>query len=141
MKKGFTLIEILVAATIIAILVTVGVVSYSTTTRNARDGKRKSDLEQIRQAMEMYRTDNGKYPSNCSTYTDVSSCLTALVSTYIPSLPVDPKATPYMVQLTNPDASSNYYGYCISANLEATPALYVSPCPHNSGYNYSVKNP
>lgn len=60
---GFTLIELLVAATIIILLTTIGVVSYQTAARNSRNAKRKADLETVRQAMIMYRSENGVYPT------------------------------------------------------------------------------
>jgi len=61
---GFTLIEILVVTTIIAILAAIGIVSYSQTNKNARDKKRQADIEQIRSALEMYRADEGVYPTD-----------------------------------------------------------------------------
>jgi general secretion pathway protein G len=59
---GFTLIELLVAATIIILLTTIGVVSYHRASINSRNAKRKADLETVRQAMIMYRSDQGTYP-------------------------------------------------------------------------------
>lgn len=61
-KAGFTLIELLVAMTIIAVLLGISLVSYQGTKKSSRDGKRKADLEQIRSALEMCRTDAGSYP-------------------------------------------------------------------------------
>ena len=61
-QKGFTLIELLVAMTVAAVLMGLALVSYQSARKSARDAKRKSDLEQIRSALEMYRSDNGKYP-------------------------------------------------------------------------------
>lgn len=61
-KKGFTLIELLVVMTIIAVLAGLALVSFQGARKTARDGKRKTDLEQIRSALEMYRTDEGEYP-------------------------------------------------------------------------------
>jgi prepilin-type N-terminal cleavage/methylation domain-containing protein len=60
--KGFTLIELLVVIAIIGILITVGAVSYQRAVRLSRDSKRKTDLEQIRQALETYRSEEGVYP-------------------------------------------------------------------------------
>ena len=54
-SRGFTLIELLVVIAIIGILITVGAVSYQRAVRLSRDSKRKTDLEQIRQALETYR--------------------------------------------------------------------------------------
>jgi len=59
---GFTLIELLVAMTIVAVLMGIALVSYQGARKSARDGKRKADLEQVRSALEMCRTDDGSYP-------------------------------------------------------------------------------
>jgi general secretion pathway protein G len=98
-RRGFTLIEVLVAATIIALLTAIGVVSYASANRSARDAKRKSDLEQIRAALEMFRADCGKYPvtntvvpgntlalngTSCPGYSDSTV-------TYMRQVPQDPK--------------------------------------------------
>ena len=59
--RAFTLIEILVVATIIAVLVTVTAVSFANAQKNSRNAKRKTDLETVRQALVLYRQDNGDY--------------------------------------------------------------------------------
>jgi len=61
-KNGFTLIELLVVATIIIVLTTIGLVSYRTVSRNSRNAKRKTDIETVRQAAIMYRSEIGDYP-------------------------------------------------------------------------------
>lgn len=75
-KHGFTLIELLVAMTIIAVLAGLGLVSYQGARKSARDGRRKTELEEIRSALEMYRSDNNNYPGTLgplSGYTEVPS--------------------------------------------------------------------
>ncbi len=63
MKNGFTLIEILVVATIIVLLSGIVIGSYSSFLKSARDAKRKADIENIRGALELYRSNNGgSYP-------------------------------------------------------------------------------
>ncbi|MBI4004548.1 prepilin-type N-terminal cleavage/methylation domain-containing protein, partial [Candidatus Roizmanbacteria bacterium] len=57
-QKAFTLIEILVVATIIGLLLAGAVASYTTLNRSSRDARRKADAEQIRSALEMYRSNN-----------------------------------------------------------------------------------
>lgn len=61
-KNGFTLIELLVVMTILAVLFGLAMVSYQGAKKSARDGKRKVDLEEVRSALEMCRTDTGSYP-------------------------------------------------------------------------------
>lgn len=65
-QNGFTLIELLVVTTILILLATIGLVSYQRANQNARNSKRKSDLETVRQALVLYRTDNGAYPVGTS---------------------------------------------------------------------------
>jgi prepilin-type N-terminal cleavage/methylation domain-containing protein len=63
-RNGFSLIEILVVVTIMATLTAIGMVSYSQISKNSRDGKRKADLEQVRAALVLYRTESGEYPTS-----------------------------------------------------------------------------
>lgn len=60
------MIELLVVATIMVVLSTIGLVSYNQAGQNARNGKRKADLETVRQALVLYRADVGSYPAGSS---------------------------------------------------------------------------
>lgn len=98
-KLGFTLIEILVAATIIGLLSTIGLAGFQAVTRSGRDALRKTDLEQIRSALEIYKSEKYQYPAESG-----CSAASALVSDYINTYPVDPKSAIYNYcynQLTN----------------------------------------
>lgn len=90
-KHGFSLIEILVVVTIIGVLMGVGFVSYSSVNKSSRDARRKADLEQIRAALEMYRSDVGTYPVNTGPSCSVAAFRTALAP-YLPTMPTDPRA-------------------------------------------------
>lgn len=109
-KNSFTLIEILVVATIIGLLATGAAVSYSSLSKNSRDAKRKADLEQIKAALEMYRSNNNQYSpytGNCTNYT----ALTTGSPKYIGSMPTDPK--------------SNYFYYCNISTNDYTLGAYL----------------
>lgn len=93
MKKtqAFTLVEILVVATIIGVLATVGVVSYSRFAMQSRDARRRADLESIRTAVEQYRSINNTYPATLTfggSLCDPAGCATG---TYMSKVPTDPK--------------------------------------------------
>lgn len=93
-RRAFTLIEILVVTTIIGLLAGVVAVSYTSVTRSSRDARRKSDLEQIRSALEQYRSNNGTYPAvsvDCSS----SGGITDASGTYLSKLPLDLKCPAY----------------------------------------------
>ena len=65
MKKrlGFTVVEIIVVMSAIAILAGISVVGYGGMQRNARDKERVSDIQVIQNALEVYYDKNGRYPS------------------------------------------------------------------------------
>lgn len=148
-KIGFTLIEILVVISIIAVIISIAIVSYTTINKQSRDAKRKSDLEQVRSALEMFRSDIGYYPSvGSGSWTNASGLNTGdsgtgLVSTYISAVPADPKSSQsYFYTVTPPAPGGNYYNYCLCAQLEFAPAstLTCSVSPPLT-CNYVVKNP
>jgi general secretion pathway protein G len=125
MKKseGFTLIEILVVATIIVLLTAAGVISYSTFLKQSRDVKRKADLGEISAALEMYRSNNDTYP------TVGLSQLTAPV-VYIQTLPTDPKNPTYTYYYT-----ATASDYTLGAYLEnGTTTCVAAQCGANCNY-------
>ncbi len=63
-QSGFTLIELLVVIAILGILSTVGLNSFQSSQMRSRDAKRKSDLKQIANALEMFYSDKGRYPAS-----------------------------------------------------------------------------
>lgn len=65
--KGFTLIELLVVISLIGILAALALVSYTGTQKQARDTRRKSDLKQYQNALEIFANkNNGLYSSRIS---------------------------------------------------------------------------
>jgi len=96
-KFGFTLLEMLVVIGIIAILVSMGFVSYSSAQKKARDAKRKLEMGAIRNAMEQYYSlcnssypvsNGGKVPGSITASTgDGCSADNSIMAT----VPTDPK--------------------------------------------------
>jgi general secretion pathway protein G len=139
-NPGFTLMELLISISIIGILVAIGIVSFATVNRQSRDTKRKSDIEQVRSALEMYRADNGNYPSTGGgSYVDVSTLAADLEPDYIANLPSDPLATQAYMYIATNGSGGTYYGYCISTLLEAEDP--VDSCTPDTGHNFGSKHP
>lgn len=61
-KKGFTLIELMVAMGIIAVLVTMSVVAIQIVQRSLRDTQRRDVLNTVNLWLAGFYNDNGQYP-------------------------------------------------------------------------------
>lgn len=96
-KKGFTLIELILVMTLLAILAIALFGNFNTSLKKGRDAQRKNDLNQLQKALENYYEDNKTYPP----FTDIFGrkfcknyvCLTS--------------DTVYMIKTAN-DPNSNY---------------------------------
>ncbi len=132
-RKGFTLIELLVVVAIIGLLSAVVLVSLGSARKAANDARRKADLKQIANAMEMYYDLQNYYPSiaadDCTTDspTDCANTWTTslgLLTTWMSVPPVDPtnNATYYYRVKINSSTTSQF---CVIANnLQNTTAAY-----------------
>ena len=83
------IIKVTHAFTIIGIIFASGIVSYTSITQRSRDAKRKSDIEAIRQSLEMCRSLSGVYPMDI---VNTVTCTTGEV--LMTSVPNDPKPCP-----------------------------------------------
>ena len=120
-KKGFTLVELMIVITIIAILATIAVVSFTRVQKQARDTKRKEDMRSIITALQAYYTEKTTYPVSV-TPGAATTALAALRPTYISVIPTAPTGssgtnTNYMYVSDNLGSK-----YSICADLEAPTA-------------------
>jgi len=80
-ERGFTLIELLIVIAIIGIIAGIAVAQLRTTPKRAQEAVLKEDLYAIRDVIDQYFADKGKYPES----------LDALVEEgYLRRIPADP---------------------------------------------------
>lgn len=128
MRRGFTIVELLITITIMGILLVLGVVGISSTQVRARDDKRTADVQSIALHLEsFYKTGStgstvlSRYPT-----TDLATSAATMTS-YLPD--IDTKS------LTAPGASGPTSSFIAATNAIQTVAG-VAPQPTISQYVY-----
>ena len=84
-QTGFTIVELLIVIVVIAILAAISIVAYNGIQTRGRDAQRLSDVATVQKAMELFNTDQGRYPNPTAggaatwdeTWVRQASCLTA----------------------------------------------------------------
>jgi general secretion pathway protein G len=105
--RGFTLIEIMVVIVILGILASLIMPKIMSRPEEARIVKTKQDIKAIESALELYRLDNGFYPSTDQGLAGLVTHPTTdpippnwKKEGYLKKLPIDPWGRPY--QYLNP---------------------------------------
>lgn len=123
LTAGFSMIELLVVATIMIILTTIALISYRQATQSSRNAKRKTDLQAVRQQLVLYRSDNGCYPSSAS-YLEMLSTISAY-TTDIPFDPLGSETNPlYSYTPSGTCNSTEAAGFTLEATLEPDDTIY-----------------
>jgi len=139
--SGFTLIEILVVISIIGILTSLLVANFAQVRSRARDAQRKSDLTQIKKAIQMYYNDNNAtYPTSIPFEAAFTSANTA--APYMGYVPQDPLSPDQVYSYSTSGADSfelwatlenpsdkNSVPSQTRCGLTPTPGVYVV-CPY-----------
>jgi prepilin-type N-terminal cleavage/methylation domain-containing protein len=132
-QSAFTLIEVLVVATILGVLLSIAVVSFSNAQKKSRDARRKADLETVRQGLILYRQDNGSYGNVASGKDGFSALVNTLVSgDYLTSTAIlDPKN----------DLSYFYSSGCSAADSPDCSKVRLSATLEADGSTYEIFTP
>lgn len=139
MKKAFTLVEILVVVTIISLLASIAAVSYSRFVKQSRDARRKTDVEQIRAAIELYRTFKGSYPT--SIIFDGTGSITDGTAVYMSKVPNDPMFNGPMANTYYYTSSDPYQDYTLCTYTEGetdTTSIVGASCGSPLTCNYCM---
>jgi len=97
--QGFTIVELLVVLALISILATIGMAQYRRGVTHAQEAVLKTDLFDLRDALDQYYADKAQYPAS----------LDALVTEgYIRKVPVDPftNAADWQTIFSDPDPNN-----------------------------------
>jgi prepilin-type N-terminal cleavage/methylation domain-containing protein len=92
-KRGFSLLELLVAISIITMLSSVLLAAWTTAREKAQDARRLTELKQLKIAIELYHNDNGHYPretDGANGRVGEGAGIDAMISDYLTSVPHDP---------------------------------------------------
>jgi type II secretory pathway pseudopilin PulG len=105
--RGFTMLEIIIAVTLIVLFIALPILAYTNYMKKSRDTKRKDDINKISAALELYKANNGRYP-------DPLNWQEALVEGgYLAEIPVDPRDGD---QIPGGNGKSFGYEYNVGAN-------------------------
>lgn len=148
-KKGFTLAELLIAISILAIMFIAVAVNYKNQTDRAYDVARKTDLRKMKTAFDEYFADRGCFPAATDIVDENCGTSVAGLSSYMPKLLCDPmRKTAYKYILV--DSSNPCLGYVLLAQLAVTsdPDIQALGCNAATGcgyaglptYNYGVSS-
>ena len=97
-QHGFTLVEIIIVISVIAILVTIAVPTFQGMQQEGQISKSESELQTLKTAILSYKRHNGSYPSN------IAVDLTSVISKILTQILEDPFKTDTIT-------TSNTYGY------------------------------
>ena len=118
-QSGFTLIEIMVVVVILGILATIVIPKIVNRPDQARLVKAKQDILAIESSLQLYKLDNGVYPSTDQGLEALAAKPTSSPEPtewhqYLKSLPKDPWGRPY--QYLNPGLHSDVDIFTYGAN-------------------------
>lgn len=145
MKKGFTLVELLVVVSLIGVLATLILANLNAARERARDTQRKSDLRNIQTALRLYYNDNAGYPTassgsivGCDGTCTWGGIWTKNSITYMNILPKDPLSAYGYVYTGSVDNETYILKACLEnkSDEKGTAETDLTWCP--SGWKYSV---
>ena len=122
-KKGFSLVELLVVITIIAILSVVAYTAVGGQTVKAKNSRRMQDISTMQQALEIYFAENSSYPDSLDAGDTVNTHHrkineTQLGKKYISNMPTDPWSTSAKKVYYYYDILTGNKQYQIAATIE-----------------------
>ena len=107
-QRGFTMIELLIVITLITVLAGIGMATYTTSVKRAKEAVLAEDLFRMRDAIDQYNADKGMYPA------DLNALVTDGYMRQIPKDPITESPDTWQIVMSEPDP----------ANPNAAPGVY-----------------
>ncbi len=148
-RRGFTLVELLIAIAIIGVIVTASIASFSNIRQKGRDTQRVADIKTLQKALESYYRHEGQYPATITPGQALVGSTSAI--TYLEMVPSNPGpqadgscAAGGYVYSTQNNNSSYTIEFCLGETTSYLPQGSHCATP-NGTYNescspYTMKN-
>lgn len=119
---GFTLMEIIIAMAIFAIVTGALLGNFFTSLTKGRDSRRKQDLDLVSKSLELYYNDHKAYPLKVS-FPAWGTLFWDGTTTYMQKLPEDPKKASGYSYYYDSDATGSLYKLygCIENTKDSSP--------------------
>ncbi|MBU1326652.1 hypothetical protein KKB64_03930 [Patescibacteria group bacterium] len=137
-EGGFSLMELLVVIVILVLLFILTVMNWKNQVNKGYDGRRKSDLGNVRSALEEYYNDRECYPAT------LGSCGGNTLDPYLPATPCDPRRNiPYLYTSASGDWCKDYV-LCAAldntgdGDITSKGCNPITGCGWGAGYNYCI---
>lgn len=121
-RPAFTLIELMVVITVIAVLSTIALFGIGKAQASARDAARSQIMNGLQTALERYYSDNQAYYTATNNFCGLTTALVA--GNYLAAQPNDPRTKTAICGTGNPSAGGATYTY-VGASQSYTLTLTV----------------
>ncbi len=152
-QAGFTIIEMLIVVTILAMLAGILIPVLEDAAKSSRDARRSADLKNCQAALESYKRVNGTYPDTGDEWFgdmsdnggygyDAAGYIPGMVPDFLPALPKDPDSQ-------YPTASGGYmyrsnatdYKFVVNESPESYPAGNPFYDPQRPATAWQISSP
>ena len=129
-SRGFTLIELLIVMAIMGVLLSIAAPNLKQSIIRAREAVLMEDLFQIREAIDQYYADNGKYPATLSDLINTQD----KSKSYLRALPKDPftNAADWITVVLESSGDSGGEAAGVFDVHSASPLVAIDGTPYNT---------